>query len=181
MVFTILMWILTLVNLTWARSLRSGCRALHEFSTFFTIFGVLWTIFQLKPSPLTTLRNTLIRKSHKRRTVCFGILCVSRLISEPEKFGVLAKTYVEENSLWSSTDCASRNGFSSPLRSVVSRYLHTWTYIDYSGPKVFPLSPCSVLGWQNDSFISKIRDKIINSSQVCSFLLKIKVLDDCLL
>ncbi|KAL5106946.1 hypothetical protein TcWFU_006675 [Taenia crassiceps] len=60
------------------------------------------------------------------------------LLSEPEKFGLHAKTYVEENSLWSSTDCAMRNGFSSPL---------------------------SVLGWQNDSLISKIRDKITNSSQ----------------
>nr|CDS21195.1 AKT interacting protein [Echinococcus granulosus] len=63
---------------------------------------------------------------------------VQVLISEPEKFGICAKTYVEENSLWSSTDCASKNGFSSPL---------------------------NVLGWQNDSFISKIRDKIVNSSQ----------------
>ncbi|KAL5962119.1 Protein crossbronx [Taenia solium] len=60
------------------------------------------------------------------------------LMSEPEKFRILAKTYAEENSLWSSTDCGSGTGFSSPL---------------------------SVLGWQNDSFISKIRDKIINSSQ----------------
>ncbi|VDK22599.1 unnamed protein product [Taenia asiatica] len=68
----------------------------------------------------------------------WAILCVPRLMSEPEKFRILAKTYVEENSLWSSTDCASGNGFSSPL---------------------------SVLGWQNDSFISKIREKIINSSQ----------------
>ncbi|KAM3186817.1 hypothetical protein ACTXT7_003587 [Hymenolepis weldensis] len=57
---------------------------------------------------------------------------------EHEKFEIRARTYVEDHSLWSSTDSTSTDAFPNPL---------------------------SVIGWQNDNLISTIRDKIANSSQ----------------
>nr|CDS26959.1 AKT interacting protein [Hymenolepis microstoma] len=59
-------------------------------------------------------------------------------ISEHEKFEIRARTYVEDHSLWSSTDSTSTDSL---------------------------LNSLSVIGWQNDNLISTIRDKIANSAQ----------------
>ena len=40
------------------------------------------------------------------------------MISEPEKFEIRARTYVEDHSLWSSTDSTQVNTLPSPLRLV---------------------------------------------------------------
>ncbi|KAM7533927.1 hypothetical protein Aperf_G00000117251 [Anoplocephala perfoliata] len=59
-------------------------------------------------------------------------------ISENDKFEIRARSYVKNQSLWSSTDSISNDEFSNPL---------------------------SVIGWQNDNLVSMIREKIANSSQ----------------
>ncbi|VDD82742.1 unnamed protein product [Mesocestoides corti] len=62
------------------------------------------------------------------------------LVTQPDVFENRARSYVENHSLWSSTDSSSLESSSSS-------------------------SPLSVLGWQNDSFVAMIREKIANSSQ----------------
>uniref|UniRef100_A0A5K3FC56 Mediator of RNA polymerase II transcription subunit 13 n=1 Tax=Mesocestoides corti TaxID=53468 RepID=A0A5K3FC56_MESCO len=107
--------------------------SIYKYQKIFRVLDLLYELHLSPPADSSTSHWPDWSKFANPEAAC-------TLVTQPDVFENRARSYVENHSLWSSTDSSSLESSSSS-------------------------SPLSVLGWQNDSFVAMIREKIANSSQ----------------